>query len=75
MNKNIIVEKKDDVYKIYYKNSVYIGDIFALEDGFFYFLPDCSKRGVWSSHVLLDISLLLDELNKPIEEDINKYFE
>lgn len=43
-------------------------------DGFVYWWPEGSSDGYLSSYVLRLIADELDKRNKPLEEDIEKYF-
>lgn len=52
--------------KLYYENGVYMGEVFALEDGFKYFWPEAKEvHGAWSADALRAIADLLDEINAP----------
>ena len=64
------------IYKVYYKNGVYLGDIFAKEDGFYDFWPEYPyKGGYWSSHILREISDKLDEINAPWQKQLDDYMD
>lgn len=57
--------------KLYYENGVYMGEIFALEDGFKYFWPEAKEvHGAWGAGVLRAIADLLDEMNAPWEAEL-----
>lgn len=60
-------------YKVKGHNGVYIGDFLRKEDGYFDFWPDL-KGGFWPSYMLRALADKLDELNKPWDDDIKKYF-
>ena len=60
-------------YKVKAYNGVYIGDFLKKEDGYFDFWPD-QKGGFWPSYMLRALAEKLDELNKPWDDDINKFF-
>lgn len=51
-----------------------IGDLLMDVDGFFYLnlAPNC--EGYWSKNSLRRIADILEKLNKPINDSINKYF-
>jgi hypothetical protein len=52
--------------RLYSGDGVYLGEVFALEDGFKYFWPEAkSSHGAWSAHILRAIADLLDEMNAP----------
>lgn len=55
-------------------NNINLGDLVYLEDGFYHYFPINYKSSCISSWVLKDIANKLDELNKPYEEEIKKYF-
>lgn len=62
-------------YKVYFQNGVYLGDILAKEDGYYDFWPEHPSRGgYWASYVLRAIADKLDELNKPIMEEMDRFF-
>lgn len=74
INKDTVVEAISPVYHYHHANGVYLGSFIVMEDGYYHFWPDHSKGGCWSSHVLREIANKLDELNKPWDEEIQKYF-
>ena len=51
-----------------------VGEIFATETGEYMFEPD-ERRGAFPAWFLRKITDKLDELNAPIERDIQAYFE
>ena len=61
-------------YAVYYEDRVFLGLIFAKEDGFYDFWPDL-KDGCWSAYVLREIADKLDEINAPYEKELNEYFD
>lgn len=68
----------DEEFKIYYvihENGVRCGDLFQKEDGYYDWWPPKSNGGCWPSYILRQIADKLDELNKPWDDEINKYFE
>ena len=72
----IKVEKQlNNTYKVYYDNNVFLGDIFAKEDGFYDFWPEYPGRGgYWPAYLLREIANKLDQLNEPYQKDIDTYF-
>lgn len=52
-------------------NGKYIGCMFPLEDGYYYFFPN-STSGAWAGWWMRQIADKLDELNKPWEDHINE---
>lgn len=60
--------------KVYFHNGVFLGEIFPEVDGFYVFYPDL-KGGFWEAYVLRAIADYMDELNVPIQKDIEDYFE
>lgn len=63
-----------DKYEIFANNDVKIGEALMTEDGFFNFFPE-QNNGYWPPHLLRSIADELDKINKPWEDQINKYFE
>jgi hypothetical protein len=61
-------------YQVNHTNNVLMGDIMMDNDGFFYFWPDL-KGGFWEAYILLELGNKLNELNKPWEDEVNKYFD
>jgi len=61
--------------KVYYENGVYIGDIFAKEDGFYDFWPALDKAGYWSSYLLKALAEQLEAMNAPYQKEIDDYLE
>jgi hypothetical protein len=62
------------VKHVYFENGVYIGDFVVAEDGYWVYFPE-NKGGSWDEYIL---RLLLDklcEMNKPWDEEVNKYFD
>jgi hypothetical protein len=43
-------------------------------DGYYYFTYDTTQNGLWTSYSLRMVADLLDEINKPHEENIKEYF-
>lgn len=70
MNKPLIYLKGTDLH---YKNDVLLGEVFAMEDGDFYFWP-INGRCAWSSDLLMAIGNLLGEKNAPIRAEMEEYF-
>lgn len=70
---NFISFPKEQRIEVYYENGVDLGEIGMLEDGFYYYWPKL-RAGCWSSHVMREIADKIDELDKPYQEQIDKYF-
>lgn len=70
----IKLEKVNDIQKLlYFKNKCI--ELFNLqEDGYYVYYVN-SPQESWSSHSLRAIADKLDEINKPFEEELKKYFE
>lgn len=60
-------------YKVHYENGVYMGDVSIAHDAVYNFWPELAHGGYWPAHVLREIVDFLDVLNKPIEDDFNKW--
>lgn len=62
-------------YHLYF-DTVYLGDVFMDEAGYYNFWPSNDNPGFWSSYSLKVIAEQLDELNKEwdeqIKQDLNK---
>jgi hypothetical protein len=56
-------------------NGVDIGQLIVGDDGFWVYWPDSKRQGFWASHMMRALADAMDELNKPWEDEINKYFE
>ena len=64
-----------DGTNLHYENGVLLGEVFALEDGFYHFWPlEKSWHGAWSAHALRAIADLLDAKNAPWEAEIAQHF-
>ena len=64
------------VYKVYFENGVYMGDILCKEDGF-YDWWSVWKAGIGSyldAFFLRNMADLLDEMNAPWQRNIDAYF-
>jgi len=51
-----------------------IGNFIMDVDGYYYFVYDTTQNGLWTSYSLRMVADLLDEINKPHEENIKEYF-
>ena len=51
-----------------------IGNFIMDVDGYYYFTYDTTQNGLWTSYSLRMVADLLDEINKPHEENIKEYF-
>lgn len=70
----IYTKINDSHYQVNSTNGVLMGDIMVDNDGFYYFWPDL-RQGAWSASFLLELSYKIDVLNKPWEEELNRYFD
>lgn len=71
----IRLESNGNGYIVRYKeNGIKLGEILPKEDGYFDFWPDLNG-GYWPSYMLRTIADKIDELNKPWNDEVNKYFE
>lgn len=68
-------KQENGEYKVYYENRVYMGDISRAHDFNYNFWPDLGHGGFWPSHVLKSIVEFLDVLNKPLDDEMNAYFD
>lgn len=65
----------EDTRLIINNNNKDIGLVFRDVDGYYYWWPEnMDWSGSWPSHVLRDIADLLDELNKPWDDELKEYF-
>ena len=60
-------------YQVYY-DGAFLGEIYAEVDGFFVFSPELTNGGYWTAEVLRRIACELDDLNKPIQAELDQYF-
>lgn len=72
-----IVKQSDEIYRIYIgKYYAFVGNFEKDVDGYFYYWPRIEEgNGCWASNLLKELSLELDKLNKPWDEEVKKYFE
>lgn len=64
---------KVDGSKVYFSNGCFLGEVLAGDDGFNCFWPELNG-GFWEAYVLRAIADYIDELNAPIQKDIDDYF-
>ena len=57
-----------------YLNGKLIGQVMRFEDGYYSFLGLDGYQGSWSSYDLRVIADLLDDLNKPWDNQVKEYF-
>ncbi len=78
MTKFVLFEKVGEGncpnFKVTYENGVYMGDLSIAHDCNYNFWPDL-KGGFWAGYVLKEIVDKLEELNKPINDEMNEYFD
>ena len=68
----ITSEVVDGVEYLNYHNGTRMGEIYAEIDGYYVFVPDCSRRGFWSAESLRGIADFLDERNREWNAKIKK---
>lgn len=80
MNKKIkklvyLESTKENSYKLFYNNSVYMGDIYMEIDGYYVWLPNPKQSGSLGEYFLFAVAYTLLDLNKKwdrqIQNDIN----
>lgn len=71
----IIKQKDNNRYSVLTETTNKLIGLLEMDiDGFYYFSA-AGRSGYWSSNLLKQITSKLDELNKPLEENIKKFFE
>lgn len=73
MQDKITTRKEEDRVTFWF-NTVYLGYAYIEVDGFYQYQFPKENTGVWSAWALRMIADILDELNKPYEEHLAKYF-
>lgn len=58
-----------------HNNGRILGELYVEIDGFYVFQPDLSSSGYWNEYLLIVILNKLTELNKPVQEELDKFFE
>lgn len=73
---NLFVQDTDkrDCKKIYIDNGVYIGEFVLNDDGYWVYFPE-HKGGYWDEYFLRLVLDKLSAMNKPWDEEVNKYFD
>lgn len=61
-------------YSVTYYNGVDMGTFEYGDDGYLYYWP-AKREGCWSAEPMREIADLLDHLNAPWDEQINREFE
>ena len=69
------VIKHDDGKEGVYYGTKLIGYVMRFEDGYYSFNFNRKNNGWWSSYNLRDIAGLLDDLNKPWDNQVKEYFD
>ena len=69
-----VVQETEFKKKVYTDNSLLVGTFEMDVDGFYNYWEDENLTGHWDSQTLRAIADKLDEVNKPFQEEINKYF-
>lgn len=70
----IITKQNEGKLEFYWDNGCYIGHAYIGDDGFYAYEFE-HGGGSWEAHALRAIADKLDELNKPWDDQIKKYFE
>jgi len=65
----------ESIYKVYIKDSVYLGTFELDSDGLYKYWESKKLSGAWGSYELKLIAEKLDELNKPFDDSVEEYFE
>lgn len=73
MSKLTKKEITPSLFEIMFKDIV-LGEAIRDVDGYFYFIFKKPMDGTWSPWVLRAIADMLDEMNKPWDDQINEYF-
>ena len=68
------VIKHEDKSEGVYVNGKLIGQVMRFEDGYYSFMNLDGYQGSWSSYDLRVIPDLLDDLNKPWDNQVKEYF-
>jgi hypothetical protein len=63
----------NNTYNVYWNNTVLVGTFEMDCDGFYYFYVS-DDPGSWTSYTLRLIADKLDEVNKPFQDVVDKYF-
>jgi len=56
-------------------NGVLIGSIYAVESGEYVFDPSPQRTGYWPHHMINSIAVVLADMNKPLWDDMEAYFD
>lgn len=51
-----------------------VGKFIQQVDGYYYFLHDTGNGGIIPGYIIRELTDKLDELNRPMDEKIEKYF-
>lgn len=68
------LEKLNKSYFVFTDNGIEIGSFQLDIDGFYYFYDNSELTGCWGAWELRKIADLLDEVNKPYNDELNEYF-
>lgn len=74
LSKLVSFEPNGADFKVFHYNGVYMGDISRAHDFQYNFWPEL-KGGFWPEYLLREICDKLAELNKPINDEMNAYFD
>lgn len=70
----IKIEKLLRSYKVKTETDKHLGSFQLDSDGSYYFYITEELEGCWTSQSLREIAEKLDEVNKPFDDEVNKYF-
>jgi NAD(P)H-nitrite reductase large subunit len=68
------IKALDETTSVFATNGVHVGEIIALEDGFYNFFPEM-RGGCWPSWALRELADVMDEMNEPWQKQIDEFFE
>jgi hypothetical protein len=73
-----MIELKTEIINDHHQRVLFgnklIGYLIMDVDGYYYFDHTVQKNGFWTSHSLRMIADLLDDINKPLDDNIKEYF-
>ena len=68
------LQKLNKSYFVLADNGKEIGSFQLDIDGYYYFWENSELTGCWTGNNLREIAELLDEVNKPFDEQVKEYF-
>ena len=73
-----MIELKTEIINDHHQRVLFgnklIGYLIMDVDGYYYFDHTVQENGFWTSHSLRMIADLLDDINKPLDDNIKEYF-